>query len=597
MMAQKTSLLAAMLAFASVSADDFAQWPHGQTLYTNTSPDGAYVTSAVKRFPLLVRLDSANFAFSEARKDGGDLRFADPDGKHLPYQIERWDSAGKAAAIWVLMDSVRGNSVTPALRMLWGKADAADSSNGAAVFDSADGYTAVWHLGGRAVGDTLPRPNAVAGGLPAAPVGYEGDEARPGLIGLADSLDGAGKEDYLDLGQGYADVNHGFTYSVWANATNQAFWSRLLDLGNGIGVDNLVMQRNLSGTNLDFDSYDSADGNTRVTAKQAFGTGSWQHFAVTVDGKAARLYVDGVLAASETLKDTLRAVARTKNYIGKSNWPGNDYFMGLIDEPRLSRKALSADRIKLDFANQRPGQTFLSFLPPGNGCTARFEVPKDTVVPEGSMLELAGIADCAEGYGWEVVSGPAPRILDPEVKALTVAVPRVTKDQILKYRFNGRYGGGAISKDVLVTVTEAIPDPAFTLPAGTVWNGRDSVLFKPKVSNLAAIKAGPDSLLNWAWTLAEGSADTAWRDSALLLRSAEMGTTFKIGLCLDNGGTATCRIATVTVAETPTALAVPPAMRPDGSRKAYDARGRRLGADAIPKDPIRRALAAFGFFR
>jgi hypothetical protein len=590
MMAQNTSLLAAMLAFASVSADDFTQWAHAQTLYTNTSPDGAYVTSAVKRFPLLVRLDSANFAFSEARKDGGDIRFADPDGKHLPYQIERWDSAGKAAAIWVLMDSVRGNSVTPALRMSWGKADAADSSNGAAVFDSADGYVAVWHLGG---GDTLPRPNAVAGGLPAAPMGYEGDESRPGVIGLADSLDGAGKEDYLDLGQGYADVNHGFTYSVWANATTQAFWSRLLDLGNGVGVDNLVVQRNLSGTNLDFDSYDSADGNTRVTAKQAFGTGSWQHFAVTVDGKAARLYVDGVLAASETLKDTLRAVARAKNYIGKSNWPGNDYFMGLIDEPRLSRKALGADRIKLDFANQRPGQSLLSFLPPGNGCTARFEVPKDTTVAEGSALELAGIADCAEGYGWEAVSGPAPRILDPEVKTLAVAIPRVTKDQAIRYRFNGRYAGGPISKEVLVTVTEAIPDPAFTLPAGTAWSGRDSLPFKPKITNLAAIKAGPDPVIHWAWTLEEGAADTAWRDSALMLRSAESGTALKIGLCLDNGGTAVCKTATVTVAE-PTALVAAPVIKQGETRKAYDARGRRLDAGA---GPYRRAFPAPGFSR
>jgi hypothetical protein len=594
MMAQKTSLLAAMLAFASVSADDYAQWAHDLVLYTNTSPDGAYVTSAVGRFPLLVRLDSANFAFSEARKDGGDVRFADPDGKHLPYQIERWDPEGKAAAIWVLMDSVRGNSVTPALRMLWGKVDAADSSDGAAVFDGADGYTSVWHLGG---GDTLPRPNSVAGGLPATPSGYEGDESRPGLIGLADSLDGTGNEDYLDLGQGYADVNRGFTYSVWANPATQAFWSRLLDMGNGAGVDNLVLQRYLSGTDISFDSYDSARGNTRVTAKQAFGTGSWQHFAVTVDGKAARLYVDGVLAASETLKDTLRAATRTKNYIGKSNWPGNDFFKGLIDEPRLLRKALGADRIKLDYANQRPGQTFLSFLPPGNGCTARFEAPKDTVAPEGSVLELGGIADCADGYWWEAVSGPAPRILDPEVKTLTVALPRVSKDQAIKYRFNGRYGGGAVSRETAVTVTEAIPEPAFTLPAGTVWNGRDSLLFKPRLSNLAAIKAGPDSLLDWAWTLAEGSADTAWRDSALLLRSADMGTTLRIGLCLDNGGPATCKTATITIAETPSASAMPPAGRQTGSRKAFDARGRRLDADAGPTNPIRRALSVFGFFR
>ncbi|MDB5047991.1 MAG: hypothetical protein JWO30_1062 [Fibrobacteres bacterium] len=580
--------MAAVLAVGSVSADDYSQWGHALNLYTNTSPDGAYVTTVVNRFPLLVRLNAGNFSFSEAQGKGQDIRFADPAGKHLPYQIERWDSTAAAAEVWVLMDSIRANTIDQSLRMLWGKADAADSSNGAAVFDSADGFVGVWHLGSA---DTLARANSVPGGLPAAPVNYDGDESRPGVIGMADSLDGAGTGDYLNLGQGYADFNRGFTYSVWANPTDKAYWSRLLDMGNGAGVDNIVLQRYLTTSDLLLDTYNGTAGGKRVAARSAFASEEWQYFAVTVGDKVASIYRNGVLVASEKQADTLIPVKRLLNYIGKSNWPGNAYFKGKIDEARLSKRARSADWIKLSYASQNPSQTLLAFLPPASGCTARFDAPKDTALAEGSLIDLGGTADCAGGYYWEVISGPGPRILDPEVKSLRVALPRVTRESVIKYRFNARYADATVSKDIDVTVLEAVPEPTFTLPAGLTWNGKDSLLFKAKVGNLAAIRASKDSVLNWSWTLADMEADTAWREDGLLLKSAAGEGPLKIGLCLDNDGPAICKTAKITVGP---ALSIAPidAARNATERTGFDARGRRLQGKSL-----RRVLSVFGFFR
>lgn len=582
-------LPALLIALPLSAAEDYSQWAHSREMWTNTSPDGAYVTASVKRFPVLVRLDSAHFPFAEALGKGQDFRAAGMDGKPLPYQIERWDSTAAKAEIWVLADSVAGNGWNKAFKLLWGKADAADSSNAAAVFDTADGWAAVWHLG-RA--DTLPRPNSVAGGNPATPMNYDGDEARPGIIGLSDSLDGAAQGDYLDLGTGYSDFRSGLTYSVWANAEEPSFWSRLLDMGNGEGMDNFVVQRHLTGEDLIWDQYNGTAGNTRVTARRAFQTDEWVHFTVTVANKVASIYRNGVLVASEIQKDTIASAVKTKCYIGKSNWPGNRYYMGRIDEPRLARKARGADWVKLEYANQRADQGLLSFTAPTGACTAAFAAPKDTTLPEGSSLELAGKADCADAYVWEVISGPAPRILDPEVKAIQMILPRAAKDYTLRYRFSARFGAVNASGETLVTVTEAIPEPVFTLTAGVNWNGRDSLLLAPKVSNLAAIKASRDSVLNYAWTIADVDIDTAWRDDGLLLLAAREGGTLKVGLCLDNGGPATCKAATVTVGA-PLGL---DAMRlkPGADRRApaFDAGGRRLDGR-----PWRRALSVFGFYR
>jgi hypothetical protein len=585
---QAAFLFPVALSAVQARADDYATWAHGLDLFTNTSPDGAYVTSTVRHFPLLVRLTAGNFAFAEAQGKGGDIRFSAPDGSHLPYQIERWDSAAAAAEVWVKLDSIRGNARVMALRMHWGNPSAADSSNGNAVFDSARGFAAVWHLGGA---DVKPRANSVAGGLPAVPVNYDGDESRTGIIGLADSLDGAYVGDYLDLGVGYAGFNRGFTYSVWANASHNAFWSRLLDMGNGAGQDNLVLQRHLTGEDVIFDQY-SGTQSTRVVARAAFPTGVWTHFAITVGDSLVSIYRNGVLAGAVKRPDTIRAVTRLNNYIGKSNWAANDYYQGKIDEARLSRVDRGADWIKLSHANQSEAQSLLSFIPPSSACTPVFEAPKDTILPEGALLELAGVADCASGYAWESVSGPAPRILDPEVKVLSVALPRVKGDQTLRYRFRARYGDATVSKEVAVTVDETIPDPAFTLPAGLSWNGRDSLVFKPKVANLSAIKASPAPVLNWAWTITGPETDTVWRDSALVLKSAQGEGVLKIGLCLDNDGPVICKVADVALGSS---TRIPPrvtAIGPSAGRTGYDASGKRMVAN-----PLRRALSVFGFLR
>jgi hypothetical protein len=250
---------------------------------------------------------------------------------------------------------------------------------------------------------------------------------------------------------------------------------------------------------------------------------------------------------SGTLTQPASPNRKAFNHIGKSSWYGDMGFAGRLDEVRLERVARGADWIKLTQANQAAAQTLVVYKPPTPGCTPAFAAPKDTVLLEGSLLELTGRADCATSYTWTPVSGPVPRFLDPDVKTLQLSLPRLTHDTLLVVRFSGLFADTLREDEVRITVKEGIPDPVFTLPATLSWNGKDSLLLKPEVTNMEALRATRDSVLRFAWKTEGMDVDTLWRADGLMLKEAGGEGELKVSLCLDNGGTPLCKDVTVAV--------------------------------------------------
>ena len=578
--------LAALLAAPARPAEDLAQWAHSADLFFDTSPNGANVAANVRDFPVLIRLRAANFNFSQAMKQGQDLRFAKADGKQMAYEIERWDSAGKAADVWVRVDTVPGAYQGLFAHMYWGKAGSVNHSDGNAVFNPAIGFEDVWHM--TATG-TAQRPNSVGGKFAATPFRYDTEKSKEGAVGMCDSLDGVTDGDYLQIGDGYTQFASAMTISIWAYPTKNTVWARMIDLGNGAGLDNIYLARRDNSQDLSFSLWASGLKQAELIASGALYPNQWGLYTVTVSGKNAKIYRNGTLVASDVFPVAVSNLRRAYNYIGRSNWSGDEYFAGKLDEIQLHDVARSADWIKLAYSNQKAVQNLVSFLPPATFCpTQKFAVPTDTTLSEGSSLELYGTADCATSYQWSALSGPAPRIFDPEVKVLQVALPRVSQDTSIIYRFTANYGTSAKTKDVLIHIKETIPDPVFTL-VNMTWNGKDSLMFKPSISNLVDIKASREPNVEYTWTTVGMAADTAWRKDGLMLKSAPIDGSLKIGLCLSNNGPSVCRTATVTVNHS-----VGLAYRKDSGTKAVPARGKRDAQGRYwTKTPRLRSLPAF----
>ena len=133
------------------------------------------------------------------------------------------------------------------------------------------------------------------------------------------------------------------TLEAWVNPDQvTSAWRTVLKKGSGDYF--------LFGTS---DSNGELVGGSRVAGSilQAFGTlplpaNVWTHLALTFDGAAMRLYVNGQLVSMAYGEGTLQTSSNALQ-IGGDNVSGA-YFQGKIDEVRVYNNALSGDQIRID---------------------------------------------------------------------------------------------------------------------------------------------------------------------------------------------------------------------------------------------------------
>jgi hypothetical protein len=356
----------------NITTTPYSAWSGHRTITLNTTAAGANVSGNVLNFPVLIRLTAAEALLrSESKAGGADIRFSKTDNTPpLPYHIESWDSTG--AAIWVKLDTVKGNFVQT-LRMHWGNPAASDSSRPAVVFDTANGHVAVWHMNGTTSENdvTVNALNAAATGTVPAPVG---------LIGKARSFGTV--ENYLSVpgsatGKLNFEAGTDYTLSAWvyssevvaATATGHAIVNKGNDqwligiYGNDEPKYYDLMTRGNDGYNQ---AATSAAGK-EITAQS--GVNTWRHVVGTWKGSGTpqdtgRIYINGVLANMTSFNDIANTGAgRNLTYdvfigvLGGAS-PSRP-FIGRIDEVTASKVVRDSNWVKLAYQNQKPGNALV----------------------------------------------------------------------------------------------------------------------------------------------------------------------------------------------------------------------------------------------
>ena len=339
----------------------YPSWPYSAKFILNTSSSGADVRENVLDFPVLIRLTSNNFNFSQAKANGEDIRFCKADGSSLSYEIERWDRLQQRAEIWVKIDTVYGNNQKQSYTMYWGNHWSRSQSSSTAVFDNKNGFAGVWHLS-----ETAGTSAADATGN-----GYEGvyngslPNSERSHLGICQSIVKP-DSDFVNLGNILNPGMGNISISIWIKRGSMTYPQALIAKTNGdlpsknYGYLLSIDPGNFPHFNIAAGASAWGDDSTfEIAAGQEISdTTSWHHILVVIDrtdNAKCKMYVDGTDWTDRKTGDisTVPAVTNTLDLRMGTESDSNASFDGLFDEVVIASKTRSADWVKLCYMNQK----------------------------------------------------------------------------------------------------------------------------------------------------------------------------------------------------------------------------------------------------
>jgi len=177
------------------------------------------------------------------------------------------------------------------------------------------------------------------------------------------SLSFDGKHDYIEMPYLDIDYSNGFTFETWVYFDGFNTRSRIIELSNGPGIDNIVVA-NIDNSNDLLLLVTKGPDTHRLILKSALDGRSWLHLAITFDCSGfVTVYKNGSEIGTKQMA-LPNNLPRSQTYIGKGT--DAELFYGKIDEFRIWTYARTAEEIKGNKDNRLTGyepclSTYLCF--------------------------------------------------------------------------------------------------------------------------------------------------------------------------------------------------------------------------------------------
>ena len=165
-----------------------------------------------------------------------------------------------------------------------------------------------------------------------------------GKFGAALSFDGV--NDFVNIPDANTlDLTTGMTLEAWVHPTSLGGWRTVLMKEQpGNLVYDLYGSR--SGTNVPVGEIIAGGGSRNVNGSAAIAVNTWTHLALTYNGTALTMYVNGVQSGQTVFAGSIATSTGALKVGGNAIW--GEWFQGLIDEVRVYNRALTGAEITTD---------------------------------------------------------------------------------------------------------------------------------------------------------------------------------------------------------------------------------------------------------
>jgi hypothetical protein len=193
---------------------------------------------------------------------------------------------------------------------------------------------------------------------------------------------------YLQLPYEIANSEE-LSIAMWVNWRSSANWQRIFDFGHDTDHYMFLTPKNSYTGKMRFAIKNGGDEQT-LDCNTVLQSNQWKHVVVSLGKNKTTIYIDGVEAASTT-GITIRPneIKSVLNYLGRSQFAADPYFMGYLDDVRVYNYAVSADEV----------QYIMSDLPTG----VENLLKKEKEEPS-SVFGLDGIRRTSPSPGFNIIN-------------------------------------------------------------------------------------------------------------------------------------------------------------------------------------------------